>query len=165
MLYRTWKTRLDTTTKFMVVVISLFNFIIPWQHALSCMNNVVDFMIYHDGSNNVFQVCSFIKPWTVCSNMHEQACQQHCPSWPSQPCSSWPARPCSSWPAWTWLSWPACQQPCSSLATTSCAFLRVYFTYPIINIIHFFFLSFFFFKVFINVTISGFSSREPTATQ
>ena len=139
MLYRTWKTRLDTTTKFMVVVISLFNFIIPWQHALSCMNNVVDFMIYHDGSNNVFQVCSFIKPWTVCSNMHEQACQQHCPSWPSQ--------------------------PCSSLATTSCAFLRVYFTYPIINIIYFFFLSFFFFKVFINVTISGFSSREPTATQ
>ena len=53
-------------------------------------------LIYHDGSNNVVQVCSFIKPWTVCSNMHEQACQQHCSSWPAQPCSSWQAQPCSS---------------------------------------------------------------------
>ena len=34
-------------------------------------------LIYHE-SNNVVQVCLFIKPWTVCSNMHEQACQQHC---------------------------------------------------------------------------------------
>ena len=43
---RTCKTRLDTTTKFMVVVTSLFNFgiifIIPWQHVLSCMNMAVD---------------------------------------------------------------------------------------------------------------------------
>ena len=26
-------------------------------------------LIYHDGSSNVVQVCSFIKPWTVCSNI------------------------------------------------------------------------------------------------
>ena len=39
-------------------------------------------------SNNVVQVCLFIKPWTVCSNMHEQACQQPCSSWPGQPCMS-----------------------------------------------------------------------------
>ena len=31
---------------------------------------------------------AFIKPWTVCFNMHEQACQQPCSSWPAQPCSS-----------------------------------------------------------------------------
>ena len=37
-------------------------------------------LIYHDGSNNVVQVCSFIKPWTVCSNTHEPGCQQHCSS-------------------------------------------------------------------------------------
>ena len=29
-------------------------------------------------SNNVVQVRSSIKPRAVCSNMHEQACQQHC---------------------------------------------------------------------------------------
>ena len=58
-------------------------------------------LIYHDGSYNVVQVCSFIKPWTACSNMHEQACLQSCSSWPAQPCSSfWQAK-------------------------TSCAFLRV----------------------------------------
>ena len=43
--------------------------------------------IYYYGSN-VVQVCSFIKPWIICSNMHEQACQQQCSSWPAQPCSS-----------------------------------------------------------------------------
>ena len=37
------------------------------------MNMAVDW-IYHDGSNNVVQLCSFIKPRTVCSNMHDQAC-------------------------------------------------------------------------------------------
>ena len=47
-------------------------FIISWQHVLSCMNMYWP-LIYHDGSNNVVQVCSFIKPWTlVCSNTHEQ---------------------------------------------------------------------------------------------
>ena len=57
---------------------------------------ITGLFIYHDGSNNVVQVCSFIKPWTVCSNIHEQACQQPCSSWPAQPGSSWPAQPCSS---------------------------------------------------------------------
>ena len=77
---RTCKTRLDTTTKFVVVVTSLFNLIISsfpdnmFYHVWTWL------LIYHDGSNNVVQVCSFIKPWTVCSNMHEQACQQHCSS-------------------------------------------------------------------------------------
>ena len=28
-------------------------------------------LIYHDGPNNVVQVCSFIKPWTGCFNIHE----------------------------------------------------------------------------------------------
>ena len=85
---RICKTRLDTTTKFMVVVTSLFNLVISslpdnmFYHAWTWL------LIYHDGSNNVVQVCSFIKPWTVCSNMHEQACQQPCSSWPAQPCSS-----------------------------------------------------------------------------
>ena len=45
-------------------------------------------LIYRDGSNNVVQIYSFIKPWTVCSNMHEQVCRQHCSSWPAQPCPS-----------------------------------------------------------------------------
>ena len=33
-------------------------------------------MIYHDGSNNVVQVCSFFKPGTVCSNMLEKVYEQ-----------------------------------------------------------------------------------------
>ena len=92
---RTCKTRLDTTTKFVVVATSLFNVVISsiphnmFYHARTWL------LIYHSGSKNVVQVCSFIKPWTVCSNMHERACQQHCSSWPAQPCSSWPAQPCS----------------------------------------------------------------------
>ena len=77
-------------TKFMVVVTSLFNLVISsfpdnmFYHAWTWL------LIYHDGSNDVVQVCSFIKrPWTVCSNMHEKACQQHFSSWPpAQPCSS-----------------------------------------------------------------------------
>ena len=64
-----------------------------FQHAWAWL------LIYRDGSNNVVQVCSFIKPWTVCSNMHEQACQQPCSSCPAQPCPSWSAQPCSS--LWT----------------------------------------------------------------
>ena len=42
-------------------------FTILLQHVLSCINTL---SIYHDGSNAV-QVCWFIKPWTVCPNMHE----------------------------------------------------------------------------------------------
>ena len=105
-------------------------------------------LIYHDGCNNAVQVCSFIKPWTVCSNIHEQAFQQHCSSWPAQPCSSLSIttfklasstmfkpvnnhvkagqlnhveacqKPCSSWIA----------QPCSSLSTSKnklCIFMCV----------------------------------------
>ena len=55
-------------------------FIIPWQHVLSCMNNAVDLSWW-------FQRCSslFVHPWIVCSNMHEQDCQQHYSSWPAQP--------------------------------------------------------------------------------
>ena len=92
---RTFKTWYDTTAKFMVVVTSLFNLVISsfpdnmFYHAWTWL------LIYHDGSNNVVQVCLFIEPWTVCSNMHEQdlmiineqASQQHCSSWPVQPCS------------------------------------------------------------------------------
>ena len=72
---RTCKTRLDTTTKFMVAT-SLFNLFISsfldsmFSHAWTWL------LIYHDGSNNVVQVSSLNKPWTVCSNMHVQACQQ-----------------------------------------------------------------------------------------
>ena len=107
---RTCKTWLDTTTKFMVVVtsLSLFNLVISsfrdnmFYHAWTWL------LIYHDGSNNVVQVRSFIKPWTVCSNMHEQACQQPCSSWPAQPCHQVCQQPYSSWSA----------QPCSSLSTT-----------------------------------------------
>ena len=123
---RTCKTWLDTTTKFMVVVtsLSLFNLVISsfrdnmFYHAWTWL------LIYHDGSNNVVQVRSFIKPWTVCSNMHEQACQQPCSSWPAQPCHQVCQQPCSSWPAQPchqvcqqpYSSWSA--QPCSSLSTT-----------------------------------------------
>ena len=55
---RTCKTRLDTTTKFMVVVTLLFdlviNFIISWQHVLSC-TVWTWLLIYHDGYNNIVQ--------------------------------------------------------------------------------------------------------------
>ena len=85
---RTCKTRLDTTTKFMVVVTSLFNLVVSSFPDNMFYHVRIWLLIYHDGSNNVVQVCSFIKPWTVCSNMHEQVCQQHCSSWPAQPCSS-----------------------------------------------------------------------------
>ena len=76
----TWKTRLDTTTKFMVVVTTLFNLVISSFPDSMFYHTWTLLLIYHDGSNNVVQVCSFIKPWTVCSNMHEQACQQPCSS-------------------------------------------------------------------------------------
>ena len=48
-------------------------FVIPWQHVLSWWFQ---------------QRSTFIKQWTVCSNMHEQARQQPCSSWPAQPCSN-----------------------------------------------------------------------------
>ena len=73
---RTWKPRLDTLFN---LVISSFHhnmFYLAWTTPL----------IYHDRPNNVVQVCSFIKPWKVCSNMHFQACQQHSSSSPDQPC-------------------------------------------------------------------------------
>ena len=81
------KTRLDITTKFMVVVTSLFNLVISSFPDNLFYHVWTKLLIYHDGSN-VVQVCSFIKPWIVCSNMHQQACQQQCSSWPAQPCSS-----------------------------------------------------------------------------
>ena len=71
---RTYKTRLDTTTKFMVVVTSLFNLVIS-SFPDNMFYYVWTWLLIYDGSNNVVQVRSFIKPWTVCSNMHEQACQ------------------------------------------------------------------------------------------
>ena len=45
--------------------------ILLFHHSLTTCS--IKLSIYHDGSNNVVQVCSFIKPWTVCSNMHEHA--------------------------------------------------------------------------------------------
>ena len=115
----------------MVVVTSLFNLVISSFPDNMLYHVWTWLLIYRDGSNNVVQVCSFIKPWTVCSNMHEQACQQPCLNWPAQPCSSLSTtmfkpvnnyvqagqlnrhvqacqQPCSRWPA----------QPCSSLSTT-----------------------------------------------
>ena len=114
-------------------------FFTPWQHVLSCMDMAVDLSWWFP--NNVVQACSFIKPWTVCSNMHEQACQQPCSSWPAQPWTSLSTtmfklasstmlkpvnnhvqagqfnheqacqQPCSSWQL---NHVQACQQPCSS---------------------------------------------------
>ena len=127
MLVRTCKTRLDTTTKFMVIVTSLFSLISSFPDNM--FYHVWTWLLfYHDGSNNVVQVCSFIKPWTVCSNyMHKHVCQQHCSSWPAQPCSSLSAHPCCS------LSITLFKLASSTMfyarhAKTSRAFLRVYFT-------------------------------------
>ena len=54
-------------------------FIIPWQHVLSCMNMAVDLSWwFHFQQRWLKPSSAFIKPWTVCSNMYEQACQQHC---------------------------------------------------------------------------------------
>ena len=50
-------------------------FIIPWQHVQSGMNMAVDLSWWFQQR---VQVYSFIKPWTVCSKLHEQACQQPC---------------------------------------------------------------------------------------
>ena len=120
---RICKTRLDTTTKFMVVVTSLFNLVI-----LSFPDN----MFYHvwttpvsnyvqAGQLNHVQACQQPRsswPAQPCSSlsttmfklasstMHGQACQQPRSSWPAQPCSSWPAQPRSSWPAQPCSSWP-----------------------------------------------------------
>ena len=54
----------DTTTKFMVVVTSLFNLVISsfpdmLYHVWTTL------LIYNDGSDNVVQLCSFIKPWSL----------------------------------------------------------------------------------------------------
>ena len=95
---RTCKTRFDTTTKF-IVVTTLFNPVI---------SSFSDNMFYHISTTYVVQRCSFIKPWTVCSNMHKQACQQPCSSWLAQPCSSWSAQPCLSLST-TLTSW--CKRP------------------------------------------------------
>ena len=113
---KTCTTRLDTTTKFMVVVTSLFNLVISsfpdnmFYHVWTWL------LINHDGSNNVVQVCyssnheQFQHAWTSLSTTlfklasstmfkpvnnhvqagqlnHVQACQQPCSSWPAQPCS------------------------------------------------------------------------------
>ena len=85
---RICKTQRDTATKFMVVVTLLFNVVISSFSDNMFYHEWTWLLIYHDDSNNGVQVCSIIKPWTVCSNMHEQACQQPCSSWPAQPCSS-----------------------------------------------------------------------------
>ena len=64
---RTCKTRLDTTTKFMVVVTSLFNLVISsfpdnmYYHAWTWL------LVYHDGSNNIVHYKS------VRSSSHEQS--------------------------------------------------------------------------------------------
>ena len=104
-----FKTQLDTTTKFMVVVTLLFNLVISsFPDNILIMYEHNCWFTYHDGSNNVDQVCSFIKPWTVCSNMHEHwtslsttlfklanSAMFKPVNWPAQP-SRWPAQPCSS---------------------------------------------------------------------
>ena len=115
---RTCKLRFDTTTRFMVVVTSLFNLVIS-SFADNMFYRVWTWLlIYDDGSNNVVQVCSFNKSWSLFQHAwknlstthvqagqlnhvksdnntvqagqfnHVQACQQHCSSWPAQPCSS-----------------------------------------------------------------------------
>ena len=59
-------------TSWLLFAVQSCYFIISWQHVLSCMNMYWP-LIYHDGSKNVVQFCSFIKQWTlVCSNTHEQ---------------------------------------------------------------------------------------------
>ena len=71
-----------------LIVTSLFNLVISsfpdnmFYHAWTWL------LIYHNRSNNVVQVCSFIEPWAVYSNMHKKACQQYCSSHPAQICSS-----------------------------------------------------------------------------
>ena len=73
----------------MVVLTSLFNLVISPFPDNMFYHVWTTLLIYHDGSNDVVQLCSFIKPWTVCYNMNKcQACRQHCSSWPAQPCSS-----------------------------------------------------------------------------
>ena len=51
-----------------IVVTSLFNLVISSFPDNMFYHVWTTLLIYHDGSNNVVQVCSFIKPWTVCSN-------------------------------------------------------------------------------------------------
>ena len=65
---RTCKNRHDTTTKFMVVVTSMFSLVISSFPDNMFYHVWTTLLIYHDGSNNVVQICSFIKPWAVWSN-------------------------------------------------------------------------------------------------
>ena len=58
---RICKIRLDTTTKFMVVVTSLFNLVISSFPDNMFYHIHEHGLIYHDGTNNVVQVCLFIK--------------------------------------------------------------------------------------------------------
>ena len=106
----------DTTTKFMVVVTSLFNLVISsFPDNMYSTNMAVDLswwfqqrcssLFVHQATNSLFQ-----HAWTSLSTTlfklasstmfkpvnnavqvgqlnHVQACQQHCSSWPAQPCS------------------------------------------------------------------------------
>ena len=109
---RTCETRLDTTTKFMVVVTSLFNLVIlslpAWQHVLMHEHGCWFIMMVPTTLFKSVRSSSHQQSVPTCMNKpvnnhvqagqlnHVQACQQPCSSWPAQPCSSWPAQPCSS---------------------------------------------------------------------
>ena len=100
---RTCKTRLDTTTKFMVVLTSLFNLVIS-----SFLDNMFYrawtwLLIYHDGSNNVVQVVQ------VCdrSSSHEQSVPI---------CMNKPVN--NHVQAWQLNHVQSSQQPCSRLSKT-----------------------------------------------
>ena len=79
-----------TTTKFMVVVTSVFNLVISSFPDSMFYHVWTWLLIYHDGSNNVVQVCSFIKPieQSVPTCMNKPVNDTVCSSWPVQPCSS-----------------------------------------------------------------------------
>ena len=100
---RTCKTRLDTTTKFMVVVTSLFNLV--YHHSLTTCS-----IMYEHGCRFIMMVRTTLfksvrsssreHSVPTCMNKpvnnhvqagqfnHVQVCQQYCSSWPVQPCSS-----------------------------------------------------------------------------
>ena len=73
---RTCKLRFDTTTRFMVVVTSLFNLVIS-SFADNMFYRVWAWLlIYHDVPTTLFKLVRSTSH-EVCSNMHEQACKQH----------------------------------------------------------------------------------------
>ena len=119
---RTCKTRLDTTTKFVVVATSLFKIYLLFHHSLTTMFYHVWtwLLIYHDGSNNVVQVCSFIKTWTVCSITctNKPVDQQHCSSRSTQPCSSLPG--CQHAPSYVMYQFIPSILLCESYKQTIC---------------------------------------------